>query len=117
MKLIQILLSLAAFSFFGATATPASRTDRVSVYGLDGNSNKTDDHGPFVEIAKRGSICGGSSLCLFSPSAAACKAASGAYDDNTNYCGYTSRVSGHCTAMFYCIDHDECWTGQAIKES
>ena len=130
MKFIQILFSLATLSFFGATATPTSesRTNRppflsreaipagVPVFGLDHN-NMTDD---FSEIAKRDSICGGSALCLFNlpKSTTHCKAASDAYIDGAFYCGYTSRVSNHCTAMFYCEGQTgSCLPGWYIKES
>lgn len=128
MKFIQILLSLATLSFFGATATPTSesRTNRPSSISREaipagatifGNMTRTDE---FSEIAERDSICGGSALCIFHlrKSTDDCKAASDAYIDDAYYCGFTSRVSGDCTAMFHCKTYNgPCLAGWFIKES
>ena len=141
MKHIQILISLVALSFLGATATPAGNadvpppTDRAislsreaipagaTVYGLDGNPlpTETDDEaydaGPFSGIAKRDD-CDGSSLCSKLPAGGGeCPAASSAYVDDAWYCGYTSRVSSHCTAIFTCgTYHGTCWAGWFLKQ-
>jgi len=39
------------------------------------------------------------------------------YDDKTAYCGYTSRVFGHCAAMFTCSNYNNnCLFGWWLKE-
>ena len=39
------------------------------------------------------------------------------YDDKTAYCGYTSRVFGHCTAMFTCSNYNSnCMFGWWLKQ-
>ncbi|RPA99406.1 hypothetical protein L873DRAFT_1806964 [Choiromyces venosus 120613-1] len=61
--------------------------------------------------------CDGSGLCHGSTSGGACTAATNAYVDDAWYCGYTSRVSDHCTAIFTCTNyHGVCWAGRFLKQ-
>ncbi|KAH7314687.1 hypothetical protein KP509_21G016100 [Ceratopteris richardii] len=46
--------------------------------------------------------CDGSRLCGCCVSQNDCRNAFARYTDGTIYSGYTSRVSGHCTAIFQC---------------
>ena len=131
MKFIQIL-SLAALLLLGATATPVGNPDAsptepptslpkdaipagAPIFGLDGNPDPTEtDVGP-VRMTKRDD-CNGSGLCG-STSGGSCTAASNAYNDGSWYCGYTSRVSAHCTAIFTCGSyHGTCWAGSFLKQ-
>ena len=134
MKFIQILLSLSALTFFGATATPVGNGDIPAdrpislpleaipagdrIFGLDGNSSLIErgDAGPFG-LTKRND-CDGSGACtLLKLTGSSCPSASNGYDDNSWYCGYTSRVSGHCTSIFTCGDyHGTCWAGWFLKQ-
>ena len=130
MKVIQIL-SLAAL-LLGATATPVgnpdvSPTDRpislprekipvgAVVFGLDGNPEPTQTGVEPVALAKRDD-CHGSGYCGYT-TGGACTAASYAYNSDAWYCGYTSRVAGHCTAIFTCGNyHGSCWAGWFLKQ-
>jgi len=137
MKFTQILISLSALSFLGVTATPAGNPDVPSgpinlpleaipagarIFGLDGNStlidSETDNAGPLSRGLTKRNDCDGSLNCnTFRIGGSICKYASGAYDDNAWYCGYTSRVSGACTAIFTCGDyHGTCWAGWFLKQ-
>ncbi|KAL7267591.1 hypothetical protein RUND412_009817 [Rhizina undulata] len=59
--------------------------------------------------------CNGSGACS-STSGGACLAALSGYSDSAYYCGYTSRVSNHCTAIFTCNSyHNTCWLGSGLK--
>ena len=135
MKLIQVLLSLSALSFLGATATPVGNADIPAdrpislpleaipagdrVFGLDGNSSLIErgDAGLLSVLTKRND-CNGSGLCsTFRISHTICTAASDGYSDDAWYCGYTSRVSGQCTSIFTCGDyHGTCWAGWFLKQ-
>ena len=131
MKFIQIL-SLAALLLLGATATPVgnpdpSPTERpkslpkdsipagAPIFGLDESPEPDTSVGP-VRMTKRDD-CNGSGLCG-STSGGSCTAASNAFNDGSWYCGYTSRVSAHCTAIFTCETYrGVCWAGWFLKQS
>ena len=134
MKFVQILLSLSALFLLGTTATPVGKpdvspTDRpinlplesipdgAPVFGLDGGPSPTEtDAGPFRRMTKRDD-CNGSWNCQVRGIDLPCNVASNAYDDNAWYCGYTSRVAGHCTAIFTCGNyHGSCWAGWFLKQ-
>ena len=134
MRAIQILFFLPALSLLSVTATPVENpgtpsSDRpislpleaipagVPVFGLGGNSSpaEADVAGLSRGITKRDD-CSGSFFC---PSLTGydCGLARGAYIDSGWYCGYTSRVSRHCTAIFTCRDyHGACWAGWFLKQ-
>jgi len=138
MKLIQILVFLPALSLLSVTATPVENADVPSsndrpislpledipagaaIFGLGEDLSPTARDGVdhFGGITKREDRhdCFGSSICPFL-GGGACPAASGAYIDTAWYCGYTSRVSEHCTAIFTCGDyHGSCWAGWYLKQ-
>lgn len=132
MKLIQIL-SLAAL-LLGATATPVGEADvsiagrpatlqrdqipaGALVFGLDENPVASADDGSSLSRLTKRDDCSGSGACS-STSGGSCTAASNAYNDGAWYCGYTSRVSNHCTAIFTCGNYkNTCWAGWFLKQS
>ena len=60
--------------------------------------------------------CSGSALCGTQVSKSDCTAAFNRYDDGTVYSQYTSRVAGHCTAIFRCDGSYESKTGAQLKQ-
>ena len=132
MKLIQIL-SLAAL-LLGVTASPVGEADvsvagrpamlqrdqipaDALVLGLSENPTASADGGSNLSRMSKRDDCHGSGFCG-GIDEGACADASDTYHDDGWYCGYTSRVSNHCTAIFTCGNyHDTCWAGWFLKQS
>ncbi|KAH7314661.1 hypothetical protein KP509_21G014800 [Ceratopteris richardii] len=60
--------------------------------------------------------CDGSGLCGCCVSQNDCRNAFARYTDGTIYSGYTSRVSGHCTAIFQCDGSYPSVSGAVLKQ-
>ena len=69
-----------------------------------------------VEVESYSDNCSGSGLCGTQVSKSDCTAAINRYDDGTVYSQYTSRVSGHCTAIFRCDGSYVSKTGAQLKQ-
>ncbi|KAH7314685.1 hypothetical protein KP509_21G015900 [Ceratopteris richardii] len=59
--------------------------------------------------------CDGSGLCGCCVSQNDCRNAFARYTDGTIYSGYTSRVSGHCIAIFQCDCSYPSVSGAVLK--
>ncbi|EFJ22291.1 hypothetical protein SELMODRAFT_413786 [Selaginella moellendorffii] len=60
--------------------------------------------------------CNGSGLCGSRVNQADCRRAISRYTDGTIYNGFTSRVSGHCTAIFRCDGNYPSVSGAVLKQ-
>ncbi|KAE9367163.1 hypothetical protein N431DRAFT_445832 [Stipitochalara longipes BDJ] len=111
MQLMKLFTTLVGI-INAASAIPAAETVTAEL-------SVANDASPAKIFARDSTSCGGSAACGILNVTPGCLHAYEQYDDNTWYTGYTSRVSGHCTAVYSCdsqADYGGGWPGSFLKQ-